>query len=244
MLIYDVTDKDRVFDAVTNNLRTLGIKPRVKRNVRKIENDKHRESFKKVFNVALSHQPLDGVQLSSGAVVHVPKFVKQAIVVLDKHINQEGLFRKAGSQARLKELVNRLDCGNELGDKYHAVDIANSLKKYFRDLPEPIIPYAYHDLFVRCGMLKCSKIEAILMACLLLPPAHLNTLAFFMDFLNKVSMHESQNKMGTDNLAKVIGPNIMPLRETTMAAMQNRLDAHLTIVKVHYIIKINYSSIN
>ncbi|KAK0095884.1 hypothetical protein PV326_007154 [Microctonus aethiopoides] len=233
MLINDVLDRDRVFDIVANSLRTLGVKPRVKRYTRKVDNiDKHGDYSKKIFNVPLSHQPLEGVQLSSGAIVHVPIFIKQTIMFLDKHINQEGLFRKAGSQARQKELVSRLDSGNGLGDKYQGIDVANCLKKYFRDLPEPIIPFAYHDLFVRCGMLKISKVEAILMACLLLPSVHLNTLAVFMDFLKKVSLHESQNKMSTDNLAKVIGPNIMPLRETTMSAMQTRLEAHLTIVKI------------
>lgn len=238
MLINDVLDRDRVFDIVANSLRTLGVKPRVKRYTRKVDNiDKHGDYSKKIFNVPLSHQPLEGVQLSSGAIVHVPIFIKQTIIFLDKHINQEGLFRKAGSQARQKELVSRLDSGNGLGDKYQGIDVANCLKKYFRDLPEPIIPFAYHDLFVRCGMLKISKVEAILMACLLLPSVHLNTLAVFMDFLKKVSLHESQNKMSTDNLAKVIGPNIMPLRETTMSAMQTRLEAHLTIVKVNILIK-------
>ncbi|KAK0182802.1 hypothetical protein PV327_000900 [Microctonus hyperodae] len=233
MLINDVVDRDRVFEIVANNLRTLGVKPRVKRYTRKVDNiDKHGDYSKKIFNVPLSHQPLDGVQISSGAIVHVPTFIKQTILFLDKYINQEGLFRKAGSQARQKELVSRLDSGNGLGDKYQGIDVANCLKKYFRDLPEPIIPFSYHDLFVRCGMLKICKVEAILLACLLLPSVHLNTLVVFMDFLKKVSLHESQNKMSTDNLAKVIGPNIMPLRETTMSAMQTRLEAHLTIVKI------------
>ncbi|XP_008550504.1 rho GTPase-activating protein 11A-like [Microplitis demolitor] len=233
MLIYDVSDKDKVINSITSQLRNLGIKSRIKRHVKKNDNDdKQCDKLKKVFNVPLQNQPLDVVQLSSGAIVQVPIFVKHAIVFIEKHVNQEGLFRKAGSQARQKELISRLDNGNELGEKYHPLDVANCLKKYFRDLPEPIIPYDYHEIFIRCVMLKCSKVEAILMACMLLPSLHLNTLAFFMDFLKNVSQHECDNKMSSDNLAKVIGPNIMPLRETTMTAMQTRLEAHLFIVKI------------
>ncbi|XP_034937041.1 rho GTPase-activating protein 24-like [Chelonus insularis] len=233
MLIYDLSDKDKVFDIVTSHLKNLGIKHRVKKSARKVEsNDKHVNNSKKVFNVPLSIQPLDGVQLASGAIVYVPVFVKHTILYLEKFLNQEGLFRKAGSQARLKELVTRIDNGHGLGGKHHAIDVANCLKKYFRDLPEPIIPFTYHDLFVRCGMMRSSKVDNILMACLLLPAPHLNTLAFLMDFLRRVSEHEDQNKMSSDNLAKVIGPNIMPLRETTITAMQNRLEAHLSIVKI------------
>lgn len=241
-MIFTVSNKEKVQQAVTNNLRTLGVKPRLKRNITKtsekdtVRNDK----FKKVFNVLLSQQPTDPVKLSTGTLLHVPTFVRQAVQYLDNHLNQEGLFRKAGSNTRLKELVSRLDNGIELDDKSQPIDVANCLKKYFRDLPEPLIPYSYHDLFVRCGMLKIGKIDAILQACLLLPSQHLSTLAFVMDFLKKVSLHEKMNKMGIDNLAKVVGPNIMPLRETTMAAVQTRLDAHLTIIKVYKYIYLYY----
>ena len=38
--------------------------------------------------------------------------------------------------------------------------------------------------------------------------------------------------MGVENLARVIGPNVMPPQETTMVAMQSRLEAYLAIVKV------------
>ena len=125
-----------------------------------------------------------------------------------------------------------MDSGGVLGDKDHGIDVANCLKTFFRDLPEPLIPYAYHDLFVRCVMLKKNRIEALLLACLLLPPLHLNTLAFFMEFLKKVASYEELNKMGVTNLATVVGPNIMPLRETTMVAVQTRLETHLVVVQV------------
>lgn len=80
-------------------------------------------------------------------------------------------------------------------------------------------------------MLKTYCVQALLLACILLPPHHLNTLAFFMEFLKKVSLYEKQNKMSIDNLAKVIGPNIMPLQKTTMSAVQMRLELHLIVVK-------------
>lgn len=233
MLIYDVLHKEKVYQSVANDLRTLGVKHRLKKNAIKIDkSERNRNSLRKVFKVSLSYQPLDVVNLSSGAIVHVPVFVSQAAAYLDKFMSQEGLFRKAGSHVRQKELMARLDNGGALGDKNHAIDVANCLKTFFRDLPEPLIPYGYHDLFVRCLMLHNRRVDALLLACLLLPPHHLNTLAFFMGFLRRVSLYESQNKMGIDNLAKVIGPNVMPLQETTMSAVQSRLEAHLVIVKV------------
>lgn len=235
MLIYDVLHKEKVYQIVAGNLRTLGVKYRIKKNaVRTDKPERNASALKKVFKTPLSYLPLDVVNLSSGAIIHIPVFVSQATVFLLKNANQEGLFRKAGSQLRQKEIIARLDNGGTLGEKNNAIDVGNCLKSFFRLLPEPLIPFIYHELFVRCGMLKTNKIEALLMACILLPPHHLNTLAYLMEFLKTVASYEKQNKMGIDNLARVFGPNIMPLQETTMVAVQSRLEAHLNIVKVNF----------
>lgn len=233
MLIYDILHKEKVYQIIENNLRALGVKYRLKKFTQKLSKPERSNSagLKKVFNTSLTLLPLDVVPLTSGAIVHVPVFVCQAAQFLLKNVSQEGLFRKAGSQARQKEIMARLDNGGALGDKYTPVDIASCLKTFFRNLPEPLIPFMYHDLFVRCNMLKTHRDEALLLACLVLPTYHLNTLAYFMEFLNKVASYDKQNKMGVDNLARVVGPNVMPLQETTMIAMQTRLEAHLTIVK-------------
>ncbi|XP_017757541.1 PREDICTED: uncharacterized protein LOC108548916 [Eufriesea mexicana] len=233
MLIYDVLHKETVYNLIVSDLRNYGVKYRFKKNMFKIERTEGvKHISKKIFKTPLLYQPLDVVNLSSGAIVHVPIFVSQASTFLEKYITQEGLFRKAGSQLRQKELIARLDNGGSLGEKHHAVDVANCLKSFFRDLPEPLIPYIYHDLFVHCVMLKTYCVQALLLACILLPPHHLNTLAFFMEFLKRVALCEKQNKMSVDNLAKVVGPNIMPLQGTTMTAVQMRLELHLIVVKI------------
>nr|XP_033328173.1 uncharacterized protein LOC117221373 isoform X2 [Megalopta genalis] len=232
MLIYDVLHKETVYHSVVNDLRNYGVKYRFKKSMFKTELlEGSKQISKKIFKTPLSYQSLDVVNLSSGGIVHVPVFVSRAAAFLENYATQEGLFRKAGSQLRQKELIARLDNGGTLGEKHHAIDVANCLKTFFRDLPEPLIPRTYHDLFVHCAMLKAYRVEALLLACILLPPHHLNTLAFFMEFLRKISLYEKQNKMGIDNLAKVIGPNIMPLQETTMSAVQMRLELHLIVVK-------------
>lgn len=73
-----------------------------------------------------------------------------------------------------------LDAGCSVTDEHHEIDVANVLKTFLRELPEPLIPYSFHDLFLRCTLLGDRKSEAILLACLLLPTEHLNTLAYLM----------------------------------------------------------------
>jgi RhoGAP domain. len=60
----------------------------------------------------------------------------------------------------------------------------------------------------------------MLLLTLVLPPSHLNMLAYVMQFLNQISSQCSQNKMNAHNLSVVIAPNIMPCtsRNTFMCA--------------------------
>lgn len=67
-----------------------------------------------------------------------------------------------------------------MNDEHHVIDIASVLKTFFRDLPEPLLPHAYHEIFLRCMLLKERQLDALLLCCLLLPPEHLNTLTYFM----------------------------------------------------------------
>lgn len=72
-----------------------------------------------------------------------------------------------------------LDRGCMLGNDHHVIDIAVVLKCFLRQLPEPLIPVAFHDLFLRCSLIE-NKVEAILLSCLLLPSEHLNVLCYLL----------------------------------------------------------------
>jgi hypothetical protein len=42
-----------------------------------------------------------------------------------------------------------LDCGRTFGPEHHVIDVANILKMFLRELPEPLIPHAYHEVLLR-----------------------------------------------------------------------------------------------
>lgn len=66
------------------------------------------------------------------------------------------------------------------------------------------------------------------MVCLLLPNVVLNTLVYFMQFLNLVSLHASTNKMSTKNLAIIFAPGLMPINES----YGQRLNSHVQIIEI------------
>ncbi|XP_043476939.1 uncharacterized protein LOC122507974 isoform X3 [Leptopilina heterotoma] len=234
MFIFDVLRKDKVYQIIVSDLRRFGVKYRHKKNaaVKLDKPERNGNLPQKIFKVHLTCLPLDLVNLSSGAMVHIPIFVIKATAYLLNYIDLEGIFRKAGSKIRQREILSRLDNGGTLAERDHGIDIANCLKTFFREQPEPLIPFYYHDLFVRCVVLKKNRVEALLMACLLLPPIHLNTLAFLMEFLKKVASYEQLNRMSIVNLATVVGPNIMPVKEATMGAIQSRLETHNLVIQL------------
>lgn len=85
------------------------------------------------------------------------------------------------------------------------------MKQFFRQLPEPLLTNHLHDCFVKTQRLdeEGDQVEAVLLLCLLLPIAHLTTLQFIMRFLAKVASCSQQSKMGTNNLAIVLTPNLI-----------------------------------
>lgn len=188
---------------------------------------------KKIFNVSLHLLELDDGLLSNGSVAQVPKFVLMACKRLQTELETEGLFRKTGSVKKQKMIQEQLEKGGVLEKSHNVLDVANLLKTFFRELPEPLIPPGV----IQEGLLRClfhfgsyeEKVDAILMLMLLLPPISVNTLAYFLQFLEVVIKNSKTNLMSTDNLVKVLTPTIMPV---PLNAPQKRLTSHFKVVEL------------
>lgn len=145
----------------------------------------------------------------------------------------EGLFRKTGSVKKQKLIQEHLEKGGSLDKHHNVIDIANLLKTFFRELPEPLIPPGtIQDALIRCLIHFNSyehKTEAILLTCLFLPPITVNTLAYFLQFLEVITKNSSENFMTVDNLVKVLTPSIMPM---PLNAPEKRLQSHFKVMEL------------
>ncbi|KFM56928.1 Rho GTPase-activating protein 11B, partial [Stegodyphus mimosarum] len=127
-----------------------------------------------------------------------PRFIASSTAYLLKYKDKEvGLFRKAGSVARQRDLRVKLEKGEDF-EKAEPNDVASLLKQWLRELPESLIPAYLHDLFIRCNSLTDdeSRVTATLLSCLLLPACHLHTLKYLMHFLADIASNSNKNKMG------------------------------------------------
>ncbi|XP_071964877.1 rho GTPase-activating protein 17-like isoform X2 [Antedon mediterranea] len=129
-------------------------------------------------------------------------------------LEEEGLFRLAGSQSKIKKLKAMFDSWVEIDMGEYEKDlhtVAGVLKMYLRELPEPLLTTELYDEFLQAGSIQDSdtRLQTLWTIANKLPTYNDKNFRYLMKFLNKVSQHSEVNKMNTSNLALVIAPNIL-----------------------------------
>ncbi|KAK0553568.1 Rho-type GTPase activating protein Rga1 [Tilletia horrida] len=186
--------------------------------------DKKKEVKKKgVFGIPLEilveRNGADSTLGASASHLRVPSFVDDIISAMKQmDVSVEGIFRKNGNIRRLKELSEALDrdssAVNLLDD--NPVQLAALLKKWLRELPDPLLTFKLHKLFVASQKLEpeSERLRILHMVTMLLPKGHRDTMEVLFVFLKWVASfshvdEETGSKMDLQNLALVLGPNIL-----------------------------------
>ncbi|KAJ2880919.1 Rho-type GTPase activating protein Rga1 [Coemansia asiatica] len=151
--------------------------------------------------------------------LQVPQFFEQMITTLSSmDLAVEGIFRKNGNIRRLREVTDAVDKDYLRVDlkKDTPVQIAALLKKFLREIPDPLIPFRMRRLFLAISAIQSQRerLEAFRYAVILLPQANRDMLNVLMTFLTWVSTFsyvdgQTGSKMDILNLATVITPNIL-----------------------------------
>ncbi|KAG2232209.1 hypothetical protein INT48_003899 [Thamnidium elegans] len=147
---------------------------------------------------------------------YAPGFIKDCILaMIDQDVNTEGIFRKNGNIRVLKEMCEQLDDVQQQRDDWleffrdqHIIQLAAFLKRYLRELPEPLLTTRLHKLFLMSND-KVDNITIIHYAVCLLPKVNRDILLLVLSLLNWVAKHSGENKMDFENLARVMAPNIL-----------------------------------
>ncbi|GAN09776.1 LRG1 protein [Mucor ambiguus] len=153
----------------------------------------------------------------------IPIFVKSCVmVILQSDMSIEGVFRKNGNIRQLRTLSESIDqlrpattsmaTMEELLANQNAIQLAALLKRYLRELPEPLLTFSLYKLFVQCGRIvedQGQKKKALHLACCLLPKANRDTVIMLFCCLKWVSTFSDTNKMDIPNLARVIAPSVL-----------------------------------
>jgi len=150
---------------------------------------------------------------------NIPPIMNTCMDFLSKpeNLEVEGIFRKSGNAAQIKELMQRINNGESIvfndGDVHIAAVI---LKTFLKELDEPVLTYKLYDYIIGIADLpKDDRIPAIKMTLEQLPPQNLVVLQHLVEFLSLVSDRSDLNKMNEKNLALVFGPNLIRPREVS-----------------------------
>ena len=166
----------------------------------------------------------------------------------------EGIFRLSGSEKRIKELKFAFDSPDRYGKGldwtgYTVHDAANILRRYFNQLPEPIIPLDFYDRFrdplknhqaqavgpmdlqgPSSGHFYADQaIRAYQSLITELPPLNRQLLLYILDLLAVFASKSDLNKMTTANLAAIFQPGLLSHPQHDMAPSEYRLSQDVLI---------------
>ncbi|ORY93100.1 hypothetical protein BCR43DRAFT_496321 [Syncephalastrum racemosum] len=182
----------------------------------------------------------------------VPSFVQNCILaLLQSDVSVEGIFRKNGNIRELREMceaINRLE-GTDQQEAYleslmkeSPIQLAALLKRYLRDLPEPLLTFKLYKLFLTSiGMETEAKTKRVLhLACCMLPKPNRDVMHLLCLFLNWVASFKDKNRMDIQNLALIFTPTILyapPSKDLPTARAQQQSSAQDEIQVITLLIR-------
>ncbi|XP_024130465.1 rho GTPase-activating protein 25 [Oryzias melastigma] len=146
----------------------------------------------------------------------VPILVQKCVEFIKQHgLDEEGIFRLPGQDNAVKQFRDAFDAGERpsFPSDTDVHTVASLLKLYLRELPEPVVPWTQYQDFLDCtNMLDSNTKEGwarLEKQIALLPRLNYNLLGYVCQFLFEVQLHSSVNKMNVENLATVMGINLL-----------------------------------
>uniref|UniRef100_I3M8A2 StAR-related lipid transfer protein 13 n=1 Tax=Ictidomys tridecemlineatus TaxID=43179 RepID=I3M8A2_ICTTR len=156
-------------------------------------------------------------------IVHVqrtgqplPQSIQQALRYLRSNcLDQVGLFRKSGVKSRIHALrqMNENFPESVSYEDQSAYDVADMVKQFFRDLPEPLFTNKLSETFLHIYQYvpKEQRLQAVQAAILLLADENREALQTLLCFLNDVVNLVEENQMTSMNLAVCLAPSLFHL---------------------------------
>uniref|UniRef100_A0A1B0FYB8 Rho-GAP domain-containing protein n=1 Tax=Phlebotomus papatasi TaxID=29031 RepID=A0A1B0FYB8_PHLPP len=167
--------------------------------------------------------------LKNGRLLKHQQLTKDNVpVLIDKCVNfiyahgsmSEGIYRKSGTENGIQKLLNAFQADafsvQITRSEYSEHDVANVLKRFIRDLPEPMLG-KYTVGFLSISSLKSAteKVDSYKQLLGRLPTIEYQALRKLLGHLNFIQSQKQQNKMSSENLAMIWGSNLLYDKDST-----------------------------
>lgn len=192
-------------------------------------NDAKRDKTNTVFGVDLVELTKKyGIDSDLGvgpSKLRIPIIVDEIINALrQKDMSVEGIFRLNGNIKKLKEIceeINRNPLKSPDFSAHTAVQLAALMKKWLRELPNPLLTYNLFELWIASQKVQSPNLRKriLQLTYCMLPRSHRNLLEVLLYFFSWVASfaeidEETGSKMDIYNLATVISPNVLRSKKT------------------------------
>uniref|UniRef100_A0A9J7XIF9 StAR-related lipid transfer protein 13 n=1 Tax=Cyprinus carpio carpio TaxID=630221 RepID=A0A9J7XIF9_CYPCA len=130
-------------------------------------------------------------------------------------LDQVGLFRKSGVKSRIQALRHMCETSpqNVNYEDQSSYDVADLVKQFFRDLPEPLLTSKMGETFLHIYQYvpKEQRLQAVQAAIMLMADENREVLQTLLCFLNDVTSSVEENQMTPMNLAVCLAPSLFHL---------------------------------
>ncbi|KAI7894623.1 Rho GTPase activation protein [Mucor mucedo] len=192
---------------------------------------KHRNPFTFLFNkqykstptmsIPAEKQGLFGASLCEALKVgstlwglKVPDPVALCFLEIDKRgLTTEGIFRLSGATSEVILLEDKINMSSPderkqiNADEFDIHTLTSLVKKYLRELPEPVIPNEFHEKFQDIDLLRkrqgLDKLSSVIVK---LPYQNRQLLHAILVMASKIQQHVQLNMMCPEALATVFAP--------------------------------------
>lgn len=226
MAMIRVTSLMERFSAASTAASRSGWQFGVQRLFQRMKNSAGGDSFKnqdcsRVFGASLQTICRNTGQPLPQCILHAMRFLrKQAPEAV-------GLFRKSGVRSRIQAIRDRFEfCADELAEfeSQQVYDIADAVKLYFRELPEPLLTFKLSETFIVIfqTVSESMRADTLRKVILLLPDENRLALQSLVYFLYDVASHVASNQMSAQNLAVCFAPSLFQLSAACTAMSPHR----------------------
>lgn len=195
-------------------------------------NGNHHETNDPILLTEIDSAPLFNSSILKRAEYEnekVPLIITKCIAEVEKRgLDVEGIYRISGGNSAIVAIENAFadlppnstkdekqmrKLEDAIGGDVNAV--TSALKRYLRKLPDPLLPYAYYDEFIKVALsISASKQDKRISELKLkvinkLPPTNKHVLFLICKHLDLINSYASVNRMNFKNLSVVFAPTLV-----------------------------------
>ncbi|KAK2161935.1 hypothetical protein LSH36_107g02020 [Paralvinella palmiformis] len=144
----------------------------------------------------------------------IPRILDRLFKTIEMNwIYTEGLYRKGGAAAKIRDLIRDLNTDPNSVDlgEYHVHVLTSVIKRFLQEMPEPLFTFDYYDDVILATEItnERERVTGLYSIINKLPQSHHDLLERLMFHLAKVALNEEYNKMSSNALAIIFAPTIL-----------------------------------